>query len=95
MNKYSNMLEALAQAPETQIDPAYTAKLAVMSRQTEVKSDDLLSILDDCAFFSGASDFAMTAMNVVWGHMLKDEGITKEQAFAAAEPRRKLREADL
>lgn len=95
MNKFSNILEALSTAPDTSIDKAVTPRLKALSEKDEVKSDELLDILDDCAYASLASGFAMQAMNVVWKQMVDAEGITVEQALAAAEPRRKLKEAQM
>jgi len=88
MNKHHDLLIAFSQAPEDQIDSRITEMLADMAKQDVVTSDEMLSILDQCAFASLASAFAMVAMNRFFMMLCEDEGITTEQAYLAAEPRR-------
>lgn len=88
MNKYTELLERLATAPASQIDPPICVRLRQLANQDEVKSDELLDILDDCAFSALASDGAMGLMNFVWTKMLEDEGLTQGQAHTAAKERR-------
>jgi hypothetical protein len=95
MNQYSDILQLLSEAPDDQISKGITPKLKQLSAQDSVQSDELLDVIDDCVFFGGASEFAMLALDTVWKQMLDVEGITKEQAQLAAEPRRKKKEASM
>lgn len=76
----------LGEAPESQIDPTISARLRALALKEEVRSDELLAVLDDSAYGGLVSDFAMGVMNIVWRKMLEDEGITEAQAFAARDP---------
>jgi len=94
MNKYSTSLAIFAQAPAMSIDQELTVKLKVLSEQKDdVKSDQVLEILDLGARYSMMSEFAMRALDELWYIMIKDEGKTEEQARLEAEPRRKAHEA--
>jgi hypothetical protein len=88
MSSKSNIFLALSSAPDSQIADTVTPRLKALGEQEIVKSDQLLDIIDDCVYYSLASEFAITMMNKVWIDMLKDEGITEEQARVAAQPRR-------
>jgi len=67
------LIDALCEAPDTQIDVSVVPKLKnlktlpLSERPTEMKK-----ILDECAYASLASDFAMLAMDSVW-NMMKAE----------------------
>jgi len=82
LNAHSVILTALSGAPDTQIDASATARLAALSQQATVRSDELLAIIDDCVYASLASDFAIHAMNMVWTKMLAEEGLSMEEALA-------------
>jgi hypothetical protein len=58
----------LAQAPESQIAKEVRVRLAMLAITPD--ADEMKAILDDCAKYSLASDFAMVAMDAVW-HQLK------------------------
>ena len=73
MNKYTNCLAVLASAPESQIDKTITLKLSNLAKDDCVKSEQIKEILDECAYASLASDFAMMALDVLWNQMLYDE----------------------
>jgi hypothetical protein len=88
MNKHHDLLIAFSQAPEDQIDGRIAEMFADMAKQMEVPSDQMLAVLDQCAYYALASTFAMVAMNRFFLMLCEDEGITAEQANAAAEPRR-------
>ena len=89
-NAYSALIDGFADAPDTQIDKSITARLRVLAAADHVVSEEILTILDDCAYAGLASTFAMQAMNALWLTMLGAEGLTQEQAIAAAEPRRQI-----
>lgn len=87
MANYKEILSALSSAPDGQIDVTMTVKLKALSEEDNPKADDLHEILDECAYASLASVFAMVAMDTVWRRMLKDEGRTVEQAMKDRRPR--------
>lgn len=89
MSKYKEVLAHFADAPDSIIDESLTVKLKVLSEKDEVKSDEILEILDLGARYALMSELGMTSLNAVWCVMLKDEGKTVEEAFKEAEPRRK------
>lgn len=75
-NKYTQILFSLASAPQhdrPQIDGPICDRLRALSEADIVKADQLKAILDDCAYGSLCSDFAMMAMDTVWRQMLADE----------------------
>jgi hypothetical protein len=93
MNKHTDLLLAFSQAPDDQIDNRITEMLADMAKQDVVHSDQMLEILDQCAYGSLASGFAMVAMNRFFMMLCEDEGITTQQAYDAAKPRREAWDA--
>jgi hypothetical protein len=95
MNKHTDILKMLSEAPDGHISNSITPKLLALSGQPSVASDELLAILDECAYASLASEFGMVAMNSVWRQIYQEEGITEEQAHIAAKPRRDLWEAGM
>lgn len=84
----TSILAELAKAPATQIEPHICQRIGELVKKKDLKSDELLDVMDDCVYGSLASGIAMTAMRVVWERMLADEGMTQAQALMAAEPRR-------
>lgn len=63
----------LAEAPEDQIDPKICERLRALAENPTAK--DMKTILDDCAYSSLASDFAMMTMDVIWkGLIAAEEG---------------------
>ncbi len=62
------LLDGLAQAPDSQIDISITERVAKITTAKEMKQ-----ILDECAYASLASDFAMATMHNVWLIMLERE----------------------
>lgn len=72
-NQWKDVFQALSEAPDTQICKTQTAKLKELSVFDEVESSQLKQILDDCAYASLASDFAMVAMDAVWEMIKKEE----------------------
>ena len=75
MNKFSGVLQTLSEAPDDQIDKSITLRLKKMVVKKDFYPFDLLQILDECAFGSLASDFAMQAMHFVWEDMCKAKGL--------------------
>lgn len=76
MNKFSEILKALASAPpgsHAQIDENICARLSSMADSGSFSSAEMKNILDDCAFGALASDFAMMAMHMVWQQMIDAE----------------------
>ena len=61
-------LKELSNAPAGEIDPSITPRFENVQSAADMKS-----ILDDCARYALASDFAMQAMDIVWQMMLKEE----------------------
>ena len=64
------VLSALAKAPpglHAQIDETQTVRLKeLIGKAPGEQSRGLKAILDDCAAYGLASDFAMTAMHLLW-----------------------------
>ena len=61
------ILTDLCEAPETQIDGEMVVKLRqLIGQPSETVEAGLKSILDECARYSLASDFAMGAMDIIW-----------------------------
>ena len=61
------VLQTLSEAPETQLDPGIAARLgALQGCDSEIVAHELKVILDECAYGSLASDFAMNVLDHVW-----------------------------
>ena len=76
------LLYKLAEAPpgpHAQIDETICARLKALADSETMQASDMKQILDDCAFASLASDFAMVAMNIAWQQLLQDEGTSVSQ----------------
>jgi hypothetical protein len=93
MNKYYDLLIGLSQAPDGQIAAVITPKFCEFAQLDVVKSDDVLAIIDQCAYSALASEFAMQVMDRYWRMLCEDEGITPTQGLEAAKPRRDALEA--
>ena len=65
------LLTLLSEASESQIDPVVSLRLKTLAENPTAAG--MKSILDDCARFSLASDFAMAAMHLAWMALIKDE----------------------
>lgn len=64
---FDEILEALASAPDSQIDASITPRLkALVGLPPDAIAARMKLILDDCAYSALASDFAMMAMDAVW-----------------------------
>ncbi len=85
---YEDMFSLLRAAPRGHLDETIVEKFKHLD-PNNFQSDQLLEILDECAYASLASDFTMNTMNILWETKLADEGKTKEQALQESEPRRK------
>jgi len=73
MADLDGILTDLCTAPETQIDGEIVVKLRqLIGQPSETVEAGLKSILDECARYSLASDFAMISMDAVW-MMAKEE----------------------
>lgn len=75
MTKTTNIKETLASlaaAPNTQIDEAIKKRLGAMSEQKMPDAYELKRILDECAYLSLASDFAMKAMHFLHEDTMKE-----------------------
>lgn len=69
-------LYKLSEAPpgtHAQIDETVCVRLKALADSETMRASDMKQILDDCAFASLASDFAMVAMNIAWQELLKQE----------------------
>lgn len=66
-----------AEAPEGQLDPA----LVELVKKWDVTPTALqiLEVLDKAIFWGAASGFAVTALQVMLGAAMTDEGVTLEQ----------------
>lgn len=62
-----DLLLTLSAAPDSQVDPSITARLFDLSKSPSRQG--MKSILDDCAKFSLASDFAMVALALAMDKM--------------------------
>jgi hypothetical protein len=66
LDQSNNTLRILAEAPPHQIDETIVARLmALIDKPLEEQEIGLQAIMDDCAKYSLASDFAMLAMGVL------------------------------
>lgn len=74
-NQWKDFLTKLSEAPDTQICKTQTAKLADLSKSDLISSTQIKKILDDCAYAALASDFAMVAMDSLWGMIKKAEQV--------------------
>lgn len=74
-NQWKDFLTKLSEAPDTQICKTQTAKLADLSKSDLISSTQIKTILDDCAYAALASDFAMVAMDSLWGMIKKAEQV--------------------
>lgn len=73
MLELDTILADICEAPETQIDGEIVVKLRqLIGQPLETVETGLKSILDECARYSLASDFAMVAMDAVW-NMAKEQ----------------------
>ena len=70
------LLVALSEAPDSQIDATITPKLAALAKQETLHAHQLKEILDTCAHASLATDFAMVAMDMAWQLMLTAERLS-------------------
>lgn len=75
MHKFSGVYETLADAPDTQIDTQFKQRFLELAEKEDFNPIDLLQILDECAFASLASDFAMQAMHFLFEDMCKEKGL--------------------
>lgn len=63
MRPIDDLLQILSEAPDTQIDHTITPKLsALVGKPHQEISNGLKVILDECAAYALASDFAIMAM---------------------------------
>ena len=67
MSDIDSLLLSLSDAPDTQIDSEITPKIAgLIGKPLDEIAVGMKAILDECAFASLASDFAMVAMDSAW-----------------------------
>lgn len=67
MTQLDDILAALSAAPDGQIDQSITPRIKqLVGLPPDVIAPRSKEILDECAFASLASDFAMVAMDNVW-----------------------------
>ena len=85
---FKDIMSQLINAPDSQIDENIKVMVKKLLLANTIKSDDVLAILDACAYTAGASDFVMTLLDIIWHTMLEEEGLTVEEAFKNAEARR-------
>ena len=72
MNQFKSLLAMFGDAPDTQIDKSQSVKFKEMSeRDTNPTPAEIKEILDECAYASLASSFAMIAMNTLWAQLKK------------------------
>ena len=69
------ILLRLSEAPSSQIDAAVCLRLKALAENPN--ATELQSIVDSCARFSLASDFAMAVMNLLLIHLKMEEEATK------------------
>lgn len=74
MHKFSGVYQTLADAPDTQIDNQFKDRFLELAAAEDFNPLDLLQILDECAYASLASDFAMQAMHFLFEDMCKEKG---------------------
>ena len=85
-------LEGMAEAPEGQMDPSMLPRFKELAEKAdEVKSSDILKILDECVYGALCSDFCIVVLDKCWTTLLDREDKTKEQAIAEATWRNEAR----
>lgn len=68
---FLDILVKFSEAPDSQIDKSITDKMKeLLSKNGTITKSEMKAILDDCAYFSLASDFAMRAMRLVWKELV-------------------------
>ena len=75
MNKFSAIYKTLADAPNSQIDNCFIPLFTVLAKKEDFDPMDMLTILNQCAYASLASDFAMQAMHFIFEDMCKAKGL--------------------
>ena len=81
MNKFTKILTTLSTGPEGQLENSVRQRLRALAEQDNLKSDELLAILDDCVFFSLCTDICVSFMHAIWLLMLEDEKTTPVEAL--------------
>lgn len=72
MNQFKSLLAMFGDAPDTQLDKSQSVKFKKMAEyDTNPTPDEIKEILDECAYASLASGFAMVAMNTLWEQLKK------------------------
>jgi hypothetical protein len=67
------LLNELSHAPDTQIDSTISVRLKNISIKENLHSKDIEGILDDCVYYSVASDFGMEVLDTIWKELKKLE----------------------
>jgi hypothetical protein len=88
MSKYKALLTHFSEAPPLIIDEELTRKLKMLAEKDEVKSDEVLEIIDLGVRYSMMSDLGVSSLNALWELMIKNEGKALDQALKEAEGRR-------
>ena len=75
MSQYDNHITTLMEAPDSQLDHQLQPKFeALLGQPLNEQTDGLLAILDECAYASLASDFAMASMHCFLMEMKQELG---------------------
>ena len=75
MHNFSNVYKVLSDSPNDQIDIKFMTRFNELANADDFDPMDILKILDECAFASLASDFAMQAMHFIFEDMCKEKGL--------------------
>lgn len=75
MNDFSEILQTLSEAPDSQIDVSICNELKAMACCQDYDPTLMLAVIDKCVNASLASDFAIQAMHFVFENMCKQKGI--------------------
>jgi hypothetical protein len=75
MNDFAEILLALSEAPDSQIDETICLKLKAQAYLLDFDPMFMLKLLDECANGALASDFAMQAMHFVFEDMCRKKGL--------------------
>lgn len=83
-NNSTPTLQLLATGPSTQVDPHVKQSLELLALDHNLTAAKLLKVLDQCVEGALASDFVVSALDMLWKQHLKAENKTVDQGLAEA-----------
>ena len=65
MIEFDSVIDLVCQGSDRQLDESVKPRLQALKDRDDIK-DELLGIIDDCAYAGLASDFTMQTLHVLW-----------------------------